>query len=73
MFYPHAAAEVLALDILHDAGGQHVTATSWNTTSADGRTPVRLRVLALSGRGESIDRPGVPVPAALASYDADLI
>ena len=25
VFYPRTAAEVLALDVLHDAGGQHVT------------------------------------------------
>jgi len=25
VFYPRTAAEVLALDILHDSGGQHIT------------------------------------------------
>jgi hypothetical protein len=44
-----------------------------NTIWADVRAPHGLLVLAVSGRGESIDRPGVPVPAGLASYDADFI
>ena len=54
----HGPAEVPALDILHDAGRQHVHPRHRGTSSRPARrAPLRLRVLALSGRGEaSIDR-----------------
>ena len=48
VFYPRTAAEVLALDILHDSGGQHNHPRHRRTSSRPtGRAPLGLLVLAV--------------------------
>ena len=48
VFYPRTAAEVLALDILHDSGGQHITRpTVEHHLGRLGGAPLALLVLAV--------------------------
>jgi hypothetical protein len=74
VFYPRAAAEVPALDILHVAGGQHVTRAT--VEHHLGRLAAHRSGCACwrcQAAAKASIKPGVPVPAGLASYDADLI